>query len=74
MEVLLTGMEGAAALHWALLNRQSIKPSSLVTYSREAAGSANAVCTDEESPATSGDQYTRVRDINTLTDTLDGHL
>lgn len=29
MEVLLTSMEGAAALHWALLNRQSIKQSPL---------------------------------------------
>lgn len=45
-----------------------------VTYSQEAAGSANAVCTDDESPATLGDQCTRVRSINTLTDTLDDHL
>lgn len=46
-----------------------------VTYSREAAGSVNAVCTDDESPAEAGDQWTRVRDINTLKDTLlDDHL
>lgn len=45
-----------------------------VTYSREAAGSASAVCTDDESPAAVGDQCTRVRDINTLTDALDDHL
>lgn len=39
-----------------------------VTYSREAAGSANAVRTDHESPAAVGDQCTRIRGINTLTD------
>lgn len=46
-----------------------------VTYSWEAASSVNAVCTDDVSPAEAGDQWSRVRDINTLKGTLlDDHL
>lgn len=70
----VTSMEGAAALHWAVQNSQSTKQHSPARTAR-AAGSLNTVCTDDESPAEAGDQWTGVTDINTLKDTLlDDHL